>query len=274
MKKTTVKLFALPILIFLISACEDVIQIDLNSSNPATVIEAKIYDMPDSNGFYNRIDISKSTNYFQPGNYPKIDDARVSVTDNDGNRYDFNGLGNGVYNCPTLKSELGLSYRIDVSIGNKSFSATSSVNDKIKIDSLYIESRTMPGKKVYFVHVLFKDNPDKVNYARIFLFINGVKQPNYRAYSDRLTNGNDVELQLFAGENVTWGDLIKVEIDSIDKAVFEYFKTLVNVQANRSNSNGQVAPANPLTNWNNNALGYFSVQAVDVDSLTVGFSTK
>ncbi|MCW3126192.1 MAG: hypothetical protein JWO03_1850, partial [Bacteroidetes bacterium] len=59
-----------------------------------------------------------------------------------------------------------------------------------------------------------------------------------------------VSPDFFINEN----DTIQMELDAIDKPVYEYFNTL-----NESTINSlSAAPANPPSNFSNNALGYFS----------------
>ena len=63
-------------------------------------------------------------------------------------------------------------------------------------------------------------------------------------------------------DEINIGDFITVDLMSIDKATFDYYLTANSVNASGSNGRGpsstSAAPTNPVTNWNNNALGYFS----------------
>ncbi len=59
---------------------------------------------------------------------------------------------------------------------------------------------------------------------------------------------------------------------SIDQPAFEFYKTANSVNASSSGrgpSSTSAAPANPVTNWSNNALGYFSAYTVSSDSIEI-----
>jgi hypothetical protein len=68
-----------------------------------------------------------------------------------------------------------------------------------------------------------------------------------------------------ASSAISSGDYVTVALQSIDKGVYEYFRTL-----NQANNSGQSAtPANPVSNFSNGALGYFSAYAVKVKSIFI-----
>jgi hypothetical protein len=257
------------------SGCEEVIQVDLNSSKPAVVIEAKIYDVPDSNGLYTSVMISKSTDYFVPGIYPKVDNAEVTVHDDMGNVYQYVNLGEGLYVDSNLVGTHDHTYFIDVKIDGKTYSAESYMPMPVFIDSVYYQRRpAFSGKKIVFVNVMFQDDPNTQNYERIKTFINNKAVPYYSVFSDRLTNGNSLNIGNFLGiegEDLFFGDTITVQIEALDEAGFQYFKTLQGVQADRDRGGRQVAPSNPVTNWSNGAFGYFSAMAITRSSIVLGF---
>ena len=51
-------------------------------------------------------------------------------------------------------------------------------------------------------------------------------------------------------------DTIGMELRSIDKDIYYYLNEAISIIG--ENSASAAAPANPNSNWNNNALGYFS----------------
>jgi len=257
------------------SGCEEVIQVDLNSSKPEIVIEAKIYDVPDSNGLYTSVMISKSTDYFVPGIYPKVDNAEVTVHDDMGNVYRYVNLGDGLYVDSNLVGIHNHTYTIDVNVDGETYSAESYMPMSVQIDSVYYQRRpVLSGKKIVVLNVMFQDDPDEQNFERIKTFINDIPVPNYSVFSDRLTNGNSLNIGNLIGiegEDIFFGDTIAVQIEALDESGFQYFKTLKGVQANRDRGGRQVAPANPVTNWSSGAFGYFSAMAITHDSVILGF---
>ena len=64
-------------------------------------------------------------------------------------------------------------------------------------------------------------------------------------------------------DNLKKGDIVTVWLESVDKGVYDYFRTA-------GREDGQSAsPSNPVSNISNGALGYFSASAVRKISLTV-----
>ena len=65
-------------------------------------------------------------------------------------------------------------------------------------------------------------------------------------------------------DSIKVGDEFRVELLNIDRANFDYFNTANDVSASGGGGMGlgSVAPTNPNTNWDNNALGYFGAYTV------------
>ena len=85
-------------------------------------------------------------------------------------------------------------------------------------------------------------------------------------YTDKLTNGNEMEERIRAGRNVAVGDTITVELLSIDRATYDYFNTLRDVLSS-DRSPTSLSPTNPNTNLSNGSLGYFSAYTIDVKTI-------
>ncbi|MNY17369.1 hypothetical protein D3C86_1506870 [compost metagenome] len=93
------------------------------------------------------------------------------------------------------------------------------------------------------------------------------------AENDRLTDGNAVPSVLFFTGNkddedqVKTGDKVEIEMQCIDKNIFNYWYTLS--QQSQNGPGGGTIPGNPPSNISNNALGYFSAHTVDKKEMVV-----
>ncbi|MBK7104824.1 MAG: DUF4249 domain-containing protein [Ignavibacteriae bacterium] len=267
--------FAKMLIIFLFMilfiSCEEVIELDLNSADPAIVIEANLTNSLDKNFVY----ITESTDFYNPGNYKLISGAEITITENNSANYILNEISPGKYFNQNLLAAPENQYRIDVNYNNKNFTAISSSPNPITIDSIsyVLESRPFnKDKKFLELHVHFQDNPNQNDFARFIVYKNNEKLNGIFLYDDRLTNGNYIDFFFFNfdDEEFIADDLITVELQTIDEKTHTYFKTLRNARANaRSGPFGSSAPANPETNWNNNALGYFSAFIVSEKSIVL-----
>jgi len=91
-------LFAIVLFSFLGLSCEDVIDINLNSVEPRVVIEGIITN----GGDRPTVRISKTDDYFRPGNYTPVSEAIVTITDDAEHSFDFTEIEPGIYQNVSL----------------------------------------------------------------------------------------------------------------------------------------------------------------------------
>ena len=119
----------------------------------------------------------------------------------------------------------------------------------------------------------FQDNPQIKDYARFKVYVNGIQQIGIFTYDDRLTDGNYIDFNRFFFESedvLEAGDIITIELLTVDQPTFLYFRTLRDALASsRGGPFGSTAPSNPTTNWDNDALGYFSAFFTESKSIIV-----
>jgi hypothetical protein len=262
--------FELLLASLLFCGCEKVVSIDLNNADPHLVIEGIVTDQP---GPYT-VTLSKTGTYFVDELFfPPVTNALIVVTDDQGQKDTLKEITSGTYQSSSLKGIVGRTYALDVVAEGRPYSATSSMPKKVYIDSLYArvrqESRGQPG---YDITITFKDPPEPGNYYRInarssaAIPADSIDGRRYRVYTDKLTNGNEMEERIRAGRNVAVGDTITVELLSIDRATYDYFNTLRDVLSS-DRSPTSLSPTNPMTNLNNGSLGYFSAWTIDVKTI-------
>ena len=231
--------------IILIS-CEEIIEIDLNSSDPKIIIEANLTNSVKHNFIY----ITESTDYYNPDPYKTLSGAEIFLKDEGGETITFEEVSPGKYQNKELNIQQQSQYNIEVNLMGQKYTSTSFAPEIIEIDSLgyKLESRPFNKDKQFLeLHVYFQDNPD------------------------RLTNGNMIDFFFFNFDNdeeFNSGDIIEVELHSIDEQTYLYFNTLRKALARSSGGPfGSTAPANPINNWSNDALGYFSTFTYSSDSI-------
>ncbi|MFZ1290897.1 MAG: DUF4249 domain-containing protein [Melioribacteraceae bacterium] len=263
------KIFLIILSINIFLGCEEVIELDLNSANPAIVIEANLTNSLEKNF----VSITESTDFYNPGNYKTISGAEIIITVNNSTNYILTETSPGKYFNTNLFAVPENKYLIEVNYNDKKYLAISTSPKSLIIDSLnyLLESRPFnKDKKFLELHVFFQDDPNIENYARFVVYKNSEKLDGIFLFDDRLTNGNYIDFFFFNfnDEDFQVGDVISIELNSIDKETHSYFKTLRNARANSSGGPfGSTAPANPETNWNNNALGYFSAFTISEKSI-------
>ena len=110
-------LLALSILAFI--GCEEIIELDLNSTNTEIIIEANLTNSLEKNF----VKITESTDYFNPNTYQSISNVEVIIKENNGNSYTLDETSPGIYQHNELLAIAQNQYTIEVANGSKIYTA-------------------------------------------------------------------------------------------------------------------------------------------------------
>ena len=188
----------------LFSSCsEDVITIDLKNAAPRIVIEGKVTEGSGPQS----VKISKTTDFFKPGDLLPLTGSQVTIADNGGRREILTEIDPGLYSTSSLAGVPGRTYTLTVKAGDAVYTASSTLNAPSHIDSLAFEVENEDDDS-YIVHCFFTDTKDRQEYFRFKLFINGAQYHDYYMYQDRLTDGNHVDYELYFDKKIYNGDKI------------------------------------------------------------------
>lgn len=249
-----------------ISSCTEEIPIDLNDADPKVVLEAN-YTAEDSTV---RVKITSTSNYFDSNPSPDINNATVTILDELGNPTSVPSIGNGMYVLQNYIPDYDKNYSMNVVYNAVSFSATCKMSNLVPLEDIttqYFPSffGSDPG---YAAFMNFYDPASVENYYVAVLTVNGVEYSRIDemfTQDDKLTDGNLVERPLFTSELFEIGDVIGMELRSIDKVIYDYINQTASIVGGGNSS----APGNPTSNWDNKALGYFSCYASSKKELII-----
>jgi len=292
MKKIFILLIA-----FAFFSCENIIYPELEPSLEQYVVDAWLNDLPGSQ----KIFLSKSNNYFMSELPKLLSGAEVYLTDEDGNRYDFEETEGGYVwgdSSSTSFLQVGTSYQLNVSIDGIRFSGTSEMNPVPPVDSItfkYQEKDFSTAEDYYLAEVVATDlagvgNTYWIKAWKNEVYLNKASEINI-AYDAGFSAGGNIDGQVFiqpiqelinpfdtdeAGEALieppySIGDTIYVEIHSISESAF-YFLNEVKIQTVRSGGFGALF-AQPFSNVSTNLInedvnsaihpvGFFNVSAI------------
>jgi len=252
---------------FVFSSCEKVIEIDLANSKSVIVIEATIT----SNGEPFTVLVSKTSPYFGAATTNLVSGAKVSVKVENGTPKYFKESTPGVYILEKITAPSRNWYIVDVEYEGVTYSARSYLNDLVSIMDFSLTYFDGFGlfESGYKVNCFIRDPSTIKNYYRMKIYVNGKlndTEGEINIYSDELFNGKAIGLvQHSAVFQKT--DQIIVELQSIDKATYDYFSTLESISGIEIIQSA--SPANPITNFDNGALGYFSAYSLDRKVLNI-----
>jgi Domain of unknown function (DUF4249) len=265
---------ALHIILLLISflvfpGCQKVINVDLNQATPRIVIEGLINDR---RGPYS-VTISKSGSYFNQPALPFVSGASIIITDNTGLNDTLKEVAAGIYITLKTRGLPGRTYTLKVISDNVEYTGTTTMPSHVNIDSLTLVKRDSPrfdfggnprNDTHFDIHCFFKD-PEEKNFYRVKVFKNdSTNTESYRLYDDQYTNASETELRV---ANATAGDTFRIELLSIDKQTYGYYRTLEDLLF--TNPFFGSTPANPNNNLNNGAMGYFGACAVSSKTIII-----
>jgi hypothetical protein len=238
-------------LAMLFLSCKKVIQIDFNNAAQLLVVEGNVTNLNSTQ----TVKLSKSVAITDASNFPAVSGATVTIT-SDGRVYPLLEKSPGTYVTTSLKGQPTKTYLLKVVTGDQTYTATSTMPSQVRLDSLGLNVTTIVSKEYQSATVYYQDPAATVNYYRFILTVNGVGSENYFVYNDELTNGRIINRDLRDNDlDLVTGDQVKVEMQCIDKNVYQYWNGL---SQNRNRGGASTTPANPESNISNGALGYFS----------------
>jgi len=249
--------------------CQKVINVDLNVAAPKIVIEGLITD---KRGPYS-VSITKSGSYFAQPDLPTVSGAEVTISDNNGTTDTLKEAAPGIYVTSKTRGIPGRTYTLNVISDNVDYTGTSSMLNHVSIDSLKLVksdiqrfdfSGDVHNDTHMDIHCFFKD-PLAKNFYRVKVYKNdSINIQSYRLFDDQYTNGEETDLRVVRAEA---GSTYRIELLSIDKATYSYYRTLADLIY--TNPFFGSTPANPNTNLSNEALGYFGACAISTRTIVI-----
>lgn len=252
-------IFIVIFLSILLSSCQKVIDLELNSTSSQIVIEGSISNQ---SGPYS-IKLSKSIDFDKSSNdYPRLSNALVKLSDDYGNSEILLEAEAGTYTTSTMQGIPGHTYTLMVTIDSKIYTATCYMPYPVNIDTI-LATKSMLGNNNQYT-LKFNDPENISNYYRIILIENNKSTNSILITNDKLNDGKLISYTSMAesqmkGNNNIQPDSITMCLLSIDENVYEYFRTAAGTRGTQS-----ATPANPTSNITNGALGYFNAYSYTI----------
>ena len=215
-----------------------------------------------------KVRISKTLNFDETTAYPPISRALVTITDNKLNQTDtLTEKSVGIYFKTGLVGLEGHTYTMMAKIGNEIFTAVSTMPFSVNLDSLVQETLAGSGtgggpggsggpgnpggdhdyETIIQITPHYTDPSSSENYYQFVITRNDTLADDIFIRNDVGFNGRSSHLPLRVKADK--GDVVTIDMQCIDKAVYNYFFGL-NENINQSSA----TPANPTSNINNGAL--------------------
>lgn len=255
----------LGLLALLFASCQEVIDIDLNTTAPQIVVEGAVTDAP---GPYT-VAITKTVNFDEANEYPAVTGAMVTISD--GTMTDtLTEAGPGRYQTVRLLQGVpGRTYQLRVATTEgQIFAAASTMPAKVPFENLEQSSLSAPGTANVTVLVpIYRDPVGTGNYYRFVQWQNDTLLTDFNVRDDRNNDGIRISQPIFAlSTELRKGDVVRVELQTIDRPTYKYFVAL---GGSGGAPNNESVPANPDNNFGGACLGYFSAHTVQQKALVI-----
>lgn len=166
-----------------------------------------------------------------------------------------------------------------VLVDGKTYTAESDMPSPTQLEDITYEYTNFFGLSGYTVDINFLDPADTVNHYIVAYSKNGVMRTDLSFLTfqdDMIIDGEQYSRPLFLSEEASSedgppilpdvGDSIGLEFRSVDAEVYDYYSQVVSIIGSGQSS---AAPANPVTNWDNKALGYFSAYSISRKGIVI-----
>jgi hypothetical protein len=266
--------YIIPVIILLITACTERIDIPLESSFTRLVV----YGTLTSDTTTQYIRLTKTTSYYYNEAPPAVTGATVEISDDAGNSENLTEEEPGKYaTSPQFAAIPGRIYTLRIDLpekinGQSSYIATSSVSEIHSIDSIGLVYHADWGDKgVYEVTCYYQDPPSK-DFYMFNIYKNGelltdtitkraVTDDNF--FNGNYTNGIGVGYlnQSDPRSVLKPGDVVTFQGCSITEDYFKFVQTL-QTETGYQNPLFSGPPANVKSNVSDGAVGFFAAYSV------------
>ena len=241
------------ILVFGLSSCEKVIDLDLNTTAPVIVVDGQVTNSLTVGSIVklSYTNIVKSDNNIIP-----LIGATVTIQEDNGLVHSLPEVSNGVYRNVGLVGITGKMYNLKVVTNGVTLTSSSKMPTMVNFDSLVVEDFPNFGKTVKVVTPFYNDPNGLGNNYNLFILKNGRLIKDAFAYDDLFIDGKKVTFPLIYSrekDEFKKGDIIEVVMNCIDYDNYKYWFSF----SQSSTGSPQAVPDNPMSNIKGNAIGIF-----------------
>ena len=252
------------LLVFILSSCEEVVNIDLEESEPRLVIEASIVWFKGTRGNEQSIKLSETSPFYEEELIP-VENASVKITAQDGEEFVFTYDLNGNYVNTGFDPDLNQSYQLEIIYEDQVYTASEKLVPVTPLD--YVEQTESGGFSGTDIEIkaYYTDPAEEQNY---YLFKFRDDDLSLEIYEDEFTNGNQI-FGYYSNDDIKANDLIEIHIQGISQSYYEYLFILRSQVGSSDGGPFETMPATVKgniinqTNPDNYPFGYFRLSEAD-----------
>ena len=255
-------------------ACEDVIDLDLKTSEPRLVIDASLNWFKNTDGKNQMIRLTLTAPYYST-NIPPATGATITVTDENNTVFNFIEEQNtGVYKNNSFIPVINGVYNLKIVYKNETYIATESLQSVVTINRVEQKNDGGFAKDEIEVKAFYNDPKNIENYY-LFEFINANSRLlSLDVYSDKFNDGNEI-FAFNSSEELKPNDELYIQGYGISRRFYDYMFILLQQSSDDRGGPFQTQPATVRgncvnqTNPDNYPFGYFRASEVATFKYTV-----
>ncbi|WP_312740782.1 DUF4249 domain-containing protein [Sphingobacterium multivorum] len=248
MKRNLLTILALLTVLF--SACEKVIDLELENSEARIVIEANLNDL----NVDQLIRVTKTVAFGTDRKSDPISGASVVVRSSANEEITFVYERDGYYRAQNFRVRPGTRYSLEIELEGEYYRSSVTMPTYVAVDSLGISKEKIFTEERYYPTFKFYDPAQVNNYYLYEIAINNSPIRFASTYNDKFNDGKYVTHEISDRTiDLELNDEVRIIRYCIDASVYKFWNEF------QSANPGGAAPGNPSSNISNGALGYFSV---------------
>ncbi len=230
------KRISLLFLVIAIAACEDVIDVPVQTAPARLTVEASLDWEKGTAGNNQTVKLSTSTPFFDTTANTAVTGATVTVTnDGDGTQVVFVDRNNGTYTTTEFAPMLGQSYTLDIQYNGETYRANETLNPLTDITEITQSREDGFNEDDLEVRLLFTDPPEEGNNYLFKFQKQGELLPELEVGTDEFINGNEIDWWYEIEEDdetdkieaFVPGDIVNIEMYSTSEAYNNYLEILI-----------------------------------------------
>jgi len=237
---------------FCLISCKKDIEMDYHKSDSRYVVEGSISNSG------TEVRVSKTNAMENNAIGSDIDNAKVTVSGDDGSHLTVPFSRNGYYRSSSFKGIPGTTYQLDVEVDGHHFTSISTMQRSPVLKEFRLIWKKMLNQRYLWGDLRLQDIPNESNCYFMHIYRNGL---GYRwAVMKDEKNPNKELQQLFtffrdgASESDVMqdGDQLRIIVRAIDRGAYDYLYSMQQMSSTGTN---------PVENFTGGCLGYFSAHS-------------
>ncbi len=266
---------------FLLTSCEDTIDVDVPTAEARLVVEASLDWEKGTTGNVQSISLSMSTPFFDTDQDTSVTGAIVTVTNEDsGEVFPFDDNNDGTYSTSTFVPILNNTYHLEIVYDGETYEATETLMSVSNINEVNQSIEGGFDDELLELNLYFTDPANIENFYLIKYDVEGDLFPYLEDVSDEFTDGNEIHDFLEKDDDedseetpFEAGDVVNISLYGISEQYYNFIRLLIEQHGSQGDPFSSTAALirgnciNP-TNPDNYAFGYFRVTEVDTATYT------